>query len=90
MGPVRSFLTALFLKIKDRHLRYRNGKYFDIMYGKTLQKPILDMSGSHIEYIPEMCYFYNKDLPSHVPPREHDRKVKKVLNVLKREKYDKI
>ena len=64
MGPVRSFLTSLFRMIEEDDLRYknRNGRYFDIMYNQAIQKPMFEMSGSHIKYIPEICYLYNKDL----------------------------
>ena len=63
MGPVRSFLTALFLKIRNKDHKYKNGKYFDTMYDEAMQKPMFEMSGKRIEYIPEICYLYRQGLP---------------------------
>ena len=52
MGPIRTFYTALFRKIKDRDHKFDDGNYFDTMYDEAMQEPMLEMAGYHAEYIP--------------------------------------
>ena len=57
---IRTFITELFLKIKEVDHKDKNGEFFDIVYDEAMQQPLLEMAGRHVEYIPELCYLYNK------------------------------
>ena len=55
-----------------------------------MQKPMFEMSGNHIDYIPEICYYYNKNLPSSdgATPERRKRRQKAYLEVLTRIHYE--
>ncbi len=61
LGPVRTFYTELFRNIKDKDHRNINGTYLDTGYDDAMQSPLFEMAGiERIEYVPEICYFYNR------------------------------
>ena len=59
------------------------------MYDEAMQIPLFEMSGNHNQYIPEMCYYYNKKLPSGDSSTRTKIKKRKIAyeEVLKRSMY---
>lgn len=59
---LRTFYAGLFQKIKSEDLLY-NGEFFPMAWDIALMLPILEMSGSHSRFIPDLLYVYNIDSP---------------------------
>ena len=73
-GMIRTFITQLYLKINVTDHKDQNGNFFDIMYDEAMQQPLLEMAGRHFEYIPQLCYLYNKEFDNFGPNLEVKRK----------------
>ena len=81
MGPVRSFYVDLYRKIKTKDHKDKYGRYLDTAYDEAMQYPLFEMARlNHIEYVPEICYFYNNNYGNndHSTPakNKHRNKVK--------------
>ena len=50
------------MKVDVTAFRDRNGAFLDKLNDLAIQYPLFEMSGpDHIQYIPEVVYFYNED-----------------------------
>lgn len=55
---LRTFYAGLFQRIKKEDLLL-NGKFFQVGYDLAIMLPMLEMAGSHIQFIPDVSYVYN-------------------------------
>lgn len=55
---LRTFYTWLFKQIKDEDLKYE-GQFAPTAWDCTMQFPMLEMSGHHAKFIPDVLYIYN-------------------------------
>ena len=92
MGPIRTFYTGLYRLIEEKDHKFDDGTYLDTMYDDAMQEPMLEMSGNHIEYIPELCYLYNRNHGNNDNSSPEKKKHKKEVYsmILKRQTYKNI
>lgn len=55
---LRTFYTWLFKRIRKEDLM-QNGKFFSMTWDFAIMFPMLEMSGGHFQYIPDVLYIYN-------------------------------
>ena len=92
MGPIRTFYTSLYKKINDKDHKFDNGTFLDTMYDDAMQYPMLEMSGQHVEHIPQLCYFYNKQYSNsdNSTPEKKQHKRETYDDILERKTYQRI
>lgn len=56
--PLRTFYAGLFQKIKKDDLMYE-GEFFDAAYDIAIMLPMLEMAGTHVKFVSEVCYVYD-------------------------------
>lgn len=59
---LRTFYAWLFKKIKLEDLKYE-GNFMAMTWDMTMMFPMLEMSGSHSKFIPDILYIYNLENP---------------------------
>ena len=86
---LRTFRKELFLKIKDEDFKDKDGEYLRITGDLAQQFPMLEISGFHSLFIPEVLYLYNLNNPIS-DNKQRDLQYKTELELRKRNKYNKI
>jgi len=56
---LRTFKRWLWDKIDDRDLRDKDGEYFKVAWDLAFMYPMIEMAGSHIQFIDKILYMYN-------------------------------
>ncbi len=59
---LRTFYAGLFHRIQKEDLLFE-GEFFWVAYDLAMMFPMLEMAGTHIQYIPDVSYIYNYDTP---------------------------
>lgn len=59
---LRTFYAGLFQKIKDEDFVY-NADFFPVAWDLSFMFPLLEMSGKHSRFIPDLLYVYNVATP---------------------------
>lgn len=75
LSHLRTFKYFLFKKINPNDLKDKTGKYYKITGDIALMLPMAEMAGTHVEFIPEVLYIYNRENP------QNDDKVNLKLQV---------
>lgn len=57
---LRTYRKELFLHINDNDMRDEQGNYLSMAGDVALQFPMLEMSGFHSRYVPDILYVYNR------------------------------
>jgi len=86
---LRTFRRELFLRINEDDLKDDNGDYLKITWDLAFQFPMLEMSGYHSLYVPEVLYIYNLDNPIS-DNSQRDLQYKTELEIRKKDKYKKL
>lgn len=60
---LRTFYAWLFKKIKKEDLINENGEFYAMAWDLFIMFPMLEMSGHHATYIPDVLYSYNTTNP---------------------------
>ena len=58
ISHLRSFRVDLYLKIKQKDLKFDDGRWFTSCYDEVICLPMLEMSCGNIEVIYEYLYLY--------------------------------
>ena len=59
---LRAFYTQLFLNIKEEDLKDERGEYLKAANDVAICIPVLEQAHKHVEYVPEVTYFYNSNI----------------------------
>lgn len=60
---LRTFFSWLFKKIKKEDFLDHTGKFYPMAWDLAMMFPMLEMSGHHSKFIPDVLYAYNVDNP---------------------------
>jgi len=74
---LRTFYARLFKNIKKEDLLYQ-GDFFKMTYDLAIMIPMLEMAGSHHQFIPDVLYIYNEDNP--ISDHRVDRDLQRLLD----------
>ena len=66
---IRTFKIKLFFRIKEKDHRDLDHNYYAMLYDEALQAPLFELAGSHIKYMAELCYLYNRNTEINVETR---------------------
>lgn len=58
VSHLRTFYAGLFKKIKIEDLLYE-GEFFSVSWDRAIMYPMIEMSGAHFKFIPDILYIYN-------------------------------
>ncbi len=83
-----TFKYFVWRNIRDEDLRDpRTGGYWRVCYDRAVMYPLLEMSGSKIQYIPDILYVYNRGNPSCVAQVEREEQTLNCRLICAQEKY---
>jgi len=86
---LRTFYAGLFKKIKKKDLQFQ-GKFLSAATDMAAMFPMLEMSGDHAKFIPEVLYVYNQDNPINVYKTRLKEQLWLDRVVRSRQKYDRV
>ena len=86
---LRTFKVKLWRKIEDQDfLCSKTGKFVKAAWDLAFMFPMLEMSGSRAEYIPDIMYFYNRENPLNEDKVNHSLQLGEEAEMRSRESYD--